>query len=110
MPLLVFEITEIKFKQIYLTSIEKQVLKTYINLSRFCFLGTTLVLAQNVWANGNPKVNTRSRESNSGPYSCEVDAQPQDHGHHIFDITQLLISKTIRFRQSKVLSLFHFDG
>ena len=30
---------------------EKQVLTTYTNLSRFCFLGTTPVLAPNVWAN-----------------------------------------------------------
>ena len=42
---------EFKFKQIYFTSIEKQVLTTYTNLSRFCFLGTTPVLAPNVWAN-----------------------------------------------------------
>ena len=40
-----------KFKHIYFTSIEKQVLTTYFNLSRFCFLGTTPVLAPNVWAN-----------------------------------------------------------
>ena len=40
-----------KFKHIYFTSIEKQVLTTYTNLSRFCFLGTTPVLALNVWAN-----------------------------------------------------------
>ena len=39
------------FKHIYFTSIEKQVLTTYTNLSRFCFLGTTPVLAPNVWAN-----------------------------------------------------------
>ena len=30
---------------------EKQVLTTYTNLSRFCFLGTTPVLVPNVWAN-----------------------------------------------------------
>ena len=41
----------LKFKHIYFTSIEKQVLTTYTNLSRFCFLGTTPVLAPNVWAN-----------------------------------------------------------
>ena len=40
-----------KFKHIYFTSIEKQVLTTYTNLSRFCFLGTTPALAPNVWAN-----------------------------------------------------------
>ena len=40
-----------KFKHIYFTSTEKQVLTTYTDLSRFCFLGTTPVLAPNVWAN-----------------------------------------------------------
>ena len=39
------------FKHIYSTSIEKQVLTTYTYLSRFCFLGTTPVLAPNLWAN-----------------------------------------------------------
>ena len=39
------------FKHIYFTSIEKQVLTTYANLSRFFFLGTTPVPAPNVWAN-----------------------------------------------------------
>ena len=36
---------------IYFTSIEKQGLTTYTNLSLFCFLGTTPVPAPNVWAN-----------------------------------------------------------
>ena len=40
-----------KFKHIYFTLIEKQVLTAYTNLSRFCFLGTTPVLTPNVWAN-----------------------------------------------------------
>ena len=59
---------------------EKQVLTTYTtNLSRFCFLGTAPVLAPNMWANEkNPKVDTRSRESNSGPQDCEADVLP--HG------------------------------
>ena len=60
----------------HFTSIEKQVLKTYTNL---CFLGNTPVLTPNVWANQNPKVVTRSRESNSGPKDCEADALPHDH-------------------------------
>ena len=57
----------------------------YSSLSsfRFCFLGTTPVLAPNVWANENPKVDTRFRESNSGPYDCEADALRHDHGHHL---------------------------
>ena len=29
----------------------------------------------------NPKVETRSRESNSGPQDCEANALPHDHGH-----------------------------
>ena len=28
----------------------------------------------------NPKVETRSRDSNSGLYDCEADALPHDHG------------------------------
>ena len=51
-------------KHIYFTSSEKLVLTTYTNLSRFCFLGTT-ILAPNVCANEYPKVDTRSWESNS---------------------------------------------
>ena len=39
-----------KFEHIYFTSIQKQILTTYTNLSRFCFLGTTQVLAPNVCA------------------------------------------------------------
>ena len=31
------------------------------------------VLSQHVWAHENPKVDTRSRESNFGPYDCEAD-------------------------------------
>ena len=41
-----------KFKHNFFTSIEKQVFTTYTNFSRFCFLGTTPVLAPNLWANG----------------------------------------------------------
>ena len=59
------------FKPIYFTLTEKKVLTTYTYLSRFCFQETTPVRAPNVWANENPNVETRSRESNSGPYDCE---------------------------------------
>ena len=38
------------FKCTHFTSIEKQVLTTYINLSQFCLLETTPVLALNVLA------------------------------------------------------------
>ena len=41
----------LSLKHIYFTSIDKKVLTTYTNLSRFCFLGTTPVLASNLWAN-----------------------------------------------------------
>ena len=30
----------------------------------------------------NSKVETRSRDSNSGPHDCKVDALPHDHEHH----------------------------
>ena len=29
----------------------------------------------------NPKVETHSRDSNSGPHDCKVEALPRDHGH-----------------------------
>ena len=45
-------------------------------------MGTTPVLMLNVRANENAKVNTRSQESNSGPYDCKAYAIPHDHGHH----------------------------
>ena len=50
-PNLVTMNMSISFKHLYFTSIEKQVLATYTNLSRFCFLGTTPVIAPNAWAN-----------------------------------------------------------
>ena len=37
----------------------------------------------------NPKVETRSRDSNSGPHDCKADALPHDHRHcWIFTCTQ----------------------
>ena len=33
----------------------------------------------------NPKVETRSRDSNLGPHDCKADALPHDHGHHTVD-------------------------
>ena len=54
----------------------EQLLKNYTNLSQFCFLGTTPVLAANVWANENPKVDPRSWKSNWEPHDCEADALP----------------------------------
>ena len=46
----------VKFKHIYFTLIEKQVLTPHTNLCQFCFLGTTPVLMPNMWANENTKV------------------------------------------------------
>ena len=47
--LMYFQVKYVKY--IYFTSTEKQVLTTNTNLSRFCFLGSTPVLAPTVWAN-----------------------------------------------------------
>ena len=70
------------FKHVYFTSIEKKVRTTYTNLSRFCFLGTTPVLAPNMWANEEiskltPAPGNRTRDLKD----CEADALPHDHGH-----------------------------
>ena len=92
---LAVKVALVLFKHIYFTLIEKQVLTTYTNLSRFCFLGTTPVLAPYVWANENPQVDTRSRVSNSGPQDCEADAVPYDHGHHKVALTHY---RTTNFR------------
>ena len=73
---------KVAFKLIYFISIEKQVLTTFTNLSLFCFLGTTTLLAHNMWANENPKVDTHSWESNWVPYGCKAGALPHDYGHH----------------------------
>ena len=79
------------YKHIYFTSTEKQVFTIYTNVSRFCVLGSTPGLAQNVWAYENPKDNTSSWGSNSGPYDCEAYALPHDHGHHLFVAGELEI-------------------
>ena len=34
------------------------------------------------WPMKNPKVDTCSRDSNSGPDDCKAVALPHDHGHH----------------------------
>ena len=47
----------------------------------FSFIGHRAVLAPNVWANENPKIDTCFRKSNSGPSDCEADALTYDHGH-----------------------------
>ena len=67
-----------------LTSNEKQVPKSYTKLSRLYFLGTTTVQVPDVLVIENAKVDTQSWESNSGPYDCQADALPHNHGHHKF--------------------------
>ena len=54
---------------------EKWYIRYRVTLSQFCSLGTTSVLAPNLWTNV-------SWESNSRPYDCETDGLPYDHGHH----------------------------
>ena len=71
-----------EFRLFLWIEIPAQILTTYTNLFRFCFLRiATPVLAPNVWANENPKVDTRFRELNSAPHDCEAEALPHDHGH-----------------------------
>ena len=71
----------LKIQNIHFTWNEKQVPTTFASLTRFCFLGTTPVLAPNAWTNENAEVDTHSRESNSGPYDCEAAAVFHNHGH-----------------------------
>ena len=59
-------------------------------MSRFCFMGTTPVIAPMSGPMKNPKVETNSRDSNSRPYDCEANDLPYDHGHH----KHLLIAKS----------------
>ena len=60
----------------------------------------------------NPKVETRSRDSNSGPHDCKVDALPHDHGHHNFisHVSYFSIYTTnqiVRFKSSVTLE-YHY--
>ena len=45
----------------------------------------------------NPKFETRSRDSNSGPHDCEADALPHDHGHHVSTLFQSYQATTFNF-------------
>ena len=49
-------LTDNQFRHIYFTPTANQVLTTYFNHYRFCFLGTKPVPEANKWANENPKV------------------------------------------------------
>ena len=48
----------------------------------------------------NPKVETRSRDTNLGPHDCKADALPHDHGHH----TSVYINDIIEEIQSNINS------
>ena len=76
------KVIKFKFKHIYFTSIEKQVLTTYTNLSRFASWELHQYSRRMCGPMKNPKVETRSRDSNLGPHDCKADALPHDHGHH----------------------------
>ena len=44
----------------------------------------------------NPKVETRSRDSNLGPHDCKAHALPHDHGHHMTDLkTREVLGKEV---------------
>ena len=47
----------------------------------------------NIWANDNSKINTRFRESNSGPNDCESDALPDDQ--EVREKVRLLVNVTL---------------
>ena len=59
----------------------------------------------------NPKVETRSQDSNSGPHDCKADALPHDHRHHteIFLLfssnLKLLSANSFSMEESKVCCL-----
>ena len=94
-----------KFKHIYSTSIEKQVLTTYTNLSRFCFLGTTPVLTPNVWANEKipkltPAPGLRGRRSTSRP-RIPLKAFADDKNICITYFLCLTLSQVKHFRLSQ---------
>ena len=73
-----------RFYCIYFTSIEKQVLTTYTNLSQFCYLGTTPVLTPNMWASEKipklkPASGNRTRDLKIAWWTL-----PHDQGHQFF--------------------------
>ena len=88
------------------TSIEKQVFTTYTNHSRFCFPGTTPVLAPKCVGQWKSQSRDRSRDSNKGPHDCKANALPHDHGHHIVRIEALTDIWTL----SQTSSGFYFSA
>ena len=75
---------EFKFKHIYFTSIEKQVLTTLLISLDSASWELHQYSRRMYGPMKNPKVETRSRDSNLGPHDCKADALPHDHGHHTF--------------------------
>ena len=53
----------------------------------------------------NPKVETRSRDSNLGPHDCKADAVPHDHGHHV----KRLLTTMWKKGEMLVTSIFSFS-
>ena len=80
---------------VYCIMIEKQVLPTYTNLSRFYFLGTTPALVPNVLDNEQSQGHTHSRESNSRPNDCEVFVHVFENYFRLFSLI-IAISKQER--------------
>ena len=58
----------------------------------------------------NPKVEIRSRDSNSGPHDCKVDALPYDHGHHFYDIDQIICFSSTYLAVNQKVSTFFFSN
>ena len=51
---------------------------------------------RNVWAKEkNPKVETRSRDSNQGPYDWEANTLPHDHRHHTQNVPRVTSLKNV---------------
>ena len=73
--------------------------------SREWLLKTNPVFMPNVWANKNPKVDTHSQESNSGPHGCEADALPNNYGIHTED-QHFLLNFVLQKRLNEYLLIY----
>ena len=62
----------------------------------------------------NPKVETRSRDSNSGPHNCKADALPHDHGHHkthtVLPVRSCVTFKFTKSRRKRQRFFLRMDG
>ena len=94
-------------KHIYFTSIEKQVLTTSTNISLDSTSWKLHQYSRRICGPmKNPKVETRSRDSNTGPHDCKADALPHDHGHHTNPLCYRLSLTDTASEPRKT----HFDG